>query len=86
MGFGKTYFGYRELIFIRYQYEQKAGIRKSATFVNEIIDTTSKGAQIRLRANSVNEGEKNKKYFLSLEKKNQSNNAITQLNTENGIV
>ena len=54
--------------------------------LNEIIDTKSKGAQIRSRANWVNEGEKNTKYFLSLEKKNQSNNVITKLNTENGIV
>ena len=54
--------------------------------LNEIIDTKSKGAQIRPRANWVNEGEKNTKYFLSLEKKNQSNNVITKLNTENGIV
>ena len=54
--------------------------------LNELIDTKSKGAQIRLRANWVNEGEKNTKYFLSLEKKNQSSNVITKLNTENGIV
>ena len=54
--------------------------------LNELIDTKSKGAQICSRANWVNEGEKNTKYFLSLEKKNQSNNVITKLNTENGIV
>ena len=30
MGVGKADFGYREFIFVRYQYEQKAGIRKSA--------------------------------------------------------
>ena len=42
--------------------------------LNEIIYTKSRGAQIRSRANWVNEGEKNTKYFLSLEKKNQSNN------------
>ena len=30
IGFGKTDFGYRKFIIVRYQYEQKAGIRKSA--------------------------------------------------------
>ena len=60
--------------------------RELKNLLNELIDTKSKGAQIRSRANWVNEGEKNTKYFLSLEKKNQSNNVITKLNTENGIV
>ena len=54
--------------------------------LNEIFDTKSKGAQICSRVNWVNEGEQNTKFFLSLKKKNQSNNVITKLNTENGIV
>ena len=42
------------------------------------------GAQIRLRAKYIEEGEKSTQYFLSLEKRRQTNNTIKKLiNTEN---
>ena len=45
------------------------------------IDKT-RGAAIRSRAKWIEEGEKNKKYFLNLEKSRASSNTITSLNSE----
>ena len=44
----------------------------------------STGAQIRSRAEYVENGEKNTKFFLNLEKKRQEQNVITELKNENG--
>ena len=44
----------------------------------------ARGAQIRSRAKWVEEGEKNSKYFLGLEKKHQTNNSIHQLIDDSG--
>ena len=44
----------------------------------------AKAAQVRSRARYVEEGERSTKYFLSLEKRNQTNNTISALEMENG--
>ena len=43
------------------------------------------GAQVRARVKWIEEGEKNTKYFLNLEKKHQTNNRITCVTNENGV-
>lgn len=53
--------------------------RNLETQLNELYDRKSKGAQIRSRAKWINEGEKNTKYFLGLEKKQQTQNVIYEL-------
>jgi hypothetical protein len=45
-----------------------------------------KGAYIRSRANWIENGEKNTSYFLSLEKKQQFNNAINRIKDENNVI
>ena len=44
----------------------------------------TKGAQIRSKLRWIEEGEKNSKYFLNLEKHNQSSNIIKELKTKDG--
>jgi exodeoxyribonuclease III len=44
----------------------------------------SKGAQVRARAQWVEDGEKNTKYFLALEQKHQTNNTIISVKNANG--
>ena len=46
----------------------------------------AKGAQIRSRTKWVEEGEKNTKYFLGLEKARAVRNTITQLKTDSGTL
>ena len=46
----------------------------------------AKGAQTRSRIKWIEEGERNTKYFLQLEKSNQSNNTITSLKDKHGNV
>ena len=46
----------------------------------------AKGYQVRSRAKWVDEGEKSSSYFLGLEKKRQSNNCISFLKDENGMI
>lgn len=43
--------------------------RNLQTQLNELYHKKAKGAQIKSRAKWINEGEKNTKYFLGLEKK-----------------
>lgn len=43
--------------------------RSLETQLNALYDRKSKGAQIRSRAKLMNEAEKNKNYFIGLEKK-----------------
>ena len=47
--------------------------------LDEIHDKKTKGAQIRSKLRWKEEGEKNSKYFLNLEKHNQSSNIIKEL-------
>lgn len=54
--------------------------------LDEIYHNEIKGAQIRSKVRWAEEGEKSSKYFLSLEKKHQIVNTITQLKIENGRV
>ena len=46
----------------------------------------TKGAQIRSKAKWVNEGEKNTKFFLGLEKSHQTFNVIKELKTSDGKI
>jgi len=54
--------------------------------LNEIYVGEVKGAQIRSKVKWTEEGERATKYFLSLEKKRQIMNNITQLTLENGNI
>lgn len=45
----------------------------------------SKGAQIRSNIKWIEKGETNSKYFLSLEKRNQSSNNIKEIKTKDGL-
>ena len=49
--------------------------------LKEIYNNKSKGNIIRSRVKWVEEGERNSKYFLTLEKSRQSNNVIRRVNT-----
>ena len=51
----------------------------------EILSKT-KGATIRPRLKWIEEGEKNTKYFLNLERQRASNNTIKQIRTKQGVV
>lgn len=51
----------------------------------EIVDKKTQGIIIRSRANYVELGEKNSKYFLSLERKNASQKHIRCIKTSDGI-
>ena len=60
--------------------------RDLETQLNELYDKKAKGAQIRSRAKWIDEGEKNTKYFLSLEKTHQSHNVINELQSEREVL
>ena len=51
---------------------------------NEMYTIEAEGAYIRARARWVEEGEKNTKYFLNLEKRRQTNNRISCVRDEKG--
>ena len=51
---------------------------------NKYYQTVATGAQIRARVKWVEEGEKNTKYFLNLEKKRQTNKNISTIHTSDG--
>jgi hypothetical protein len=54
--------------------------------INKIYDYKAKGAQIRSRAEWIEKGEKNNKYFLCLEKQKQTKKAITQIRDDLGNI
>ena len=54
--------------------------------LSTLYDQKCKGAQVRSRSKWINEGEKNTKYFLNLEKRHQSSNVIKELKTQEGNV
>ncbi len=51
---------------------------------NEIFSLEAEGAQVRSKSKWVEQGERNTKYFLNLEKKHQVNNTITCIKTDKG--
>lgn len=60
--------------------------RELETELSELINKKAKGAQIRSRANWIENGEKNTAYFLSLEKKRQLSNVIKSLRNGNDYI
>jgi exonuclease III len=50
--------------------------------LNDLYDQKVKGAQIRSKAEWVEQGERSNKYFLGLEKQRQKNNVIKQLHVQ----
>ena len=52
--------------------------------LEEIIQYKTKGVIIRSRARSHNEGEKNSKYFLQMEKRHYKRNSISSLKLADG--
>ena len=52
--------------------------------LDKLQDKAAKGAQIRSKAQLINEGERNTKFFLGLEKTNQSKNTIKCLKNSHG--
>ena len=52
--------------------------------LDKLHDTMPKGAQIRSKAQWINEGERNTKFFLGLEKKTQSSNTIKSSKISDG--
>jgi len=63
--------------------KEMVSIKKEFELVSE---DKAKGAQTRARIKWIEEGEKNTKYFLSLEKSRAQKRIITQLKTDNGDV
>ena len=61
----------------------EAKITETEHEIKEIYDSKANGAQIRARIKFLEEGEKNTKYFLSLERSRQNRKSITTL-TVNG--
>ena len=49
---------------------------------DQIYEASAKGAQVRSRAKYVEDGERNSKYFLNLEKNHQNNNSISSIKNE----
>ena len=54
--------------------------------LDKLYEHKAKGAQIRSKAKWIADGEKNTKFFLSLEKAHQQNNTIRELKTRDGNV
>ena len=51
--------------------------------LDELYNSKAKGAQIRSKAKWINDGEKNTKCFLGLEKSHQTSNVIKELKVDN---
>ena len=69
------------------QREELLGVLKSKKDQHEkIIEYRTKGAILRSQCRWHNEGEKNTKYFLNLEKRHYKQGTISQLKTDNDIV
>ena len=54
--------------------------------LDNLYSEKCRGAHIRARAEWVEKGERNNKYFLSLEKSRQSNNVIDSLKLDDGLI
>ena len=54
--------------------------------LNELYEMKIRGAQIRPRAEWVENGERSSKYFLGLEKQRQCNNVINKLQNKDGNI
>ena len=54
--------------------------------LEEYISEATKGAMIRARVQWYEEGEKNSKYFINLEKRNHNNKTINSLELRNGTI
>ena len=69
---------------------QQAELLRAKSRLKEAYDIAyykkAKAAQIRSRAQYVEEGEKSTKYFLSLEQRNQINNSIYSLELDSGRI
>ena len=52
--------------------------------LDELYNSKAKGSQVRSRAKWINDGEKNTKFFLGLEKSHQTSNVIDELKIDNG--
>lgn len=52
--------------------------------LDDMYNQIAKGAQIRSKAQWIGQGERNTNFFLSMEKKNQINNTIYEINNDNG--
>lgn len=65
--------------------EVKRLLNDARTKLENIYDFKLKGIIIRSRARWVEEGEKNTKYFLGLEKRNKINNSINELITDDNL-
>ena len=63
-----------------------AKIKLLETKLDSLYDHKIKGAQIRSKAKWIENGEKNSKYFLNLEKQHQSLNVIRELKQSNGEI
>ena len=60
-----------------------ASIEKAKKDISRLTETREKGAQIRSKAQWIEEGEKPTKYFFNLEKQTQPKNAINELEINN---
>ena len=54
--------------------------------IEEYASEATKGAMIRARVRWYEEGEKNSKYFINLEKRNHNNKSINSLELRNGCI
>ena len=59
-------------------------LSKAKSKYDMYYEKKAKGAQIRSKSKWVEQGEKNTKYFLSLENKHQTNNRIISIKNRNG--
>ena len=59
--------------------EMHRELEKKQRELEQIIEHTTKGAILRSKCRWYNEGEKNTKYFLSLEKRHYKNGVINQI-------
>lgn len=56
------------------------------TKIEVISMEKARGAQVRARAKWIQEGEKNTKYFLGLEKQRANSNLMTHVKNDNGVI
>ena len=66
------------------KYKNDQNIQEIQTTLENKYEMKAKGAQIRSRIKWIEEGERNSKYFLTLEKKRQSQKSINEINDKKG--